>query len=309
MHNFAFNSAKEIRYGQDPVLDALLLHFMTENSLEHSIDPENAAPEQIRFIVSLDEDSFYAPCGDWMLHFLLKARLDESLRNEYADQWNLLVRTVCAAVPKGPARRRILHLCRHKFRMTLKAPILIPSRLLKRMLTIFLALSGIPDPFQETKRAMYRRAQAFLESSFYNSLVNVCPDEKRECVRISRWLARNGPIDVCILGLGRNGHIAMNEPAATLLPHAHVARLAPSSLKHSMLKGLARKPRYGLTLGMGDILGSRKILLLVSGRAKRAMFRRLVRPQITSRLPASLLWLHPDVTVLADKDAAAGPNP
>lgn len=185
MHNFAFNSAKEIRYGQDPVLDALLLHFMTENSLEHSIDPENATPEQIRFIVSLDEDSFYAPCGDWMLHFLLKARLDESLRNEYADQWNLLVRTVCAAVPKGPARRRILHLCRHKFRMTLKAPILIPSRLLKRMLTIFLALSGIPDPFQETKRAMNRRAQAFLESSFYNRLVNVCPDEKLECVRIT----------------------------------------------------------------------------------------------------------------------------
>jgi len=185
VHNFAFNSAKEIRYGQDPVLDALLLHFMTENSLEHSIDPENATPEQIRFIVSLDEDSFYAPCGDWMLHFLLKARLDESLRNEYADQWNLLVRTVCAAVPKGPARRRILHLCRHKFRMTLKAPILIPSRLLKRMLTIFLALSGIPDPFQETKRAMNRRAQAFLESSFYNRLVNVCPDEKLECVRIT----------------------------------------------------------------------------------------------------------------------------
>jgi len=53
VHNFVFTSAREIRYDQDPVLDALLLHFMTENSLEHSIDPENATPEQIRFIVSL----------------------------------------------------------------------------------------------------------------------------------------------------------------------------------------------------------------------------------------------------------------
>ncbi|MGE4265458.1 MAG: ARMT1-like domain-containing protein [Desulfovibrio sp.] len=185
MHDFVFTSANEIRYDQDPVLDALLLHFMTENSLEHSIDPENATPEQIRFIVSLDEDSFYAPCSDWMLHFLLKARLDGALLREYTDQWRVLVRTVRNAVPKGPGRRRIIQLCRYKFRMTLNAPVLIPSRLLKRMLTIFLALSGIPDPYQERKRAENLRAKAFLESPFFNRLVNVCPEEKLECARIT----------------------------------------------------------------------------------------------------------------------------
>ncbi len=185
MHDFAFDSAREIRYGTDPVLDALLLHFMTENGLEHSIDPENATPEQIRFIVSLDEDSFYAPCGDWMLHFLLKARLDDSLKREYTDQWRLLVRTVRAAMPRGPGRKRVLHLCRHKFRMTLNTPILIPSRLLKRMLTIFLALSGIPDPYQEKKRAKNLRAKAFLEGPFFNRLVNVCPEEQLACTRIT----------------------------------------------------------------------------------------------------------------------------
>lgn len=185
MPDFVFDSTREIRYGADPVLDALLLHFMTENGLEHSIDPENATPEQIRFIVSLDEDSFYAPCGDWMLHFLLKARLDDSLKREYTDQWRLLVRTVRAAMPKGPGRKRVLHLCRHKFRMTLNTPILIPSRLLKRMLTIFLALSGIPDPYQEKKRAKNRRAKAFLEGPFFNRLVNVCPEERIACTRIA----------------------------------------------------------------------------------------------------------------------------
>lgn len=185
MPDFAFDSAREIRYGKDPALDALLLHFMTENGLEHSIDPENATPEQIRFVVSLDEDAFYAPCGDWMLHFLLKARLDDSLKREYTDQWRLLVRTVRAAMPKGPGRKRVLQLCRYKFRMVLNTPILIPSRLLKRMLTIFLALSGIPDPYFEKKREKNRRAKAFLESEFFNRLINICPEDRIQCTRIT----------------------------------------------------------------------------------------------------------------------------
>jgi galactosamine-6-phosphate isomerase len=131
------------------------------------------------------------------------------------------------------------------------------------------------------------------------------PNPATECERIARWLQANGPIDLCLLGLGRNGHIAMNEPAAGLSPHPHVARLAKSSREHSMLKALPRKPRYGLTLGLGDILKSRKILLLVSGRHKRASLKRLLQPNITTRFPASFLWLHPDATVLHDRDAGA----
>jgi hypothetical protein len=115
--NFAFETARELKYGKDPVLDALLLHFMTENSLEHSIDPaKNASPEQIRFMVALDEDSFYAPCGDWMLHFLLKAKLGNDLRSEYDQQWWLLVQLIREYVTDPVLRRRILYLCRHKFR-------------------------------------------------------------------------------------------------------------------------------------------------------------------------------------------------
>ena len=67
------------------------------------------------------------------------------------------------------------------------------------------------------------------------------PDPEADCRRIGRWLAANGPIDICILGLGTNGHVAMNEPAEAITPHAHVAALAESSRKHGMLKGLAQK--------------------------------------------------------------------
>ncbi len=125
----------------------------------------------------------------------------------------------------------------------------------------------------------------------------------RECERMALWLAAHGPIDICILGLGLNGHIAMNEPGDQLLPHAHVAKLAPSSVHHPMLRGAPRPPRFGLSLGVGDILRSRKVLLLVSGRHKRAILRRVLQPRVTTQLPASLLWLHPDTTLMCDQAA------
>ena len=128
-------------------------------------------------------------------------------------------------------------------------------------------------------------------------------DPEAECGKMSRWLAANGPIDVCLLGLGKNGHVAMNEPASFLIPQAHVARLAVSSRGHSMLAGIKNKPRYGLTLGLADIMGSRKILLLVSGAAKRVILRRTLEAWISTQVPASLLRLHPHLTVLCDRDA------
>lgn len=133
------------------------------------------------------------------------------------------------------------------------------------------------------------------------------PSPQAECERMAQWLARRGPIDICILGLGLNGHIAMNEPASTLTSSIHVSKLAPGSLNHSMLRSLPRKPRYGLTLGVGDILRSRRILLLVSGEAKRRILKKVLQPEISTRLPASFLWLHPNTTVLCD-EAALGTN-
>jgi len=121
-----------------------------------------------------------------------------------------------------------------------------------------------------------------------------------ECARIGRWLAANGPIDLCVLGLGVNGHIAFNEPASFLQAGPHVARLAPASLRHSMLQESRTRPRFGLTLGMANLLQSRRILLLVSGSAKRRPLARLLEGKISPAFPASFLWLHPDVTLFFD---------
>ncbi len=130
------------------------------------------------------------------------------------------------------------------------------------------------------------------------------PNPARECERIRNWVAKNGPIDVCILGLGLNGHIAMNEPAKELEPHTHVAALTKSSQEHNMLRGLAKRPAFGFTLGMQEILCSRQILLLVSGAAKREVLKRLIEGRVDTRFPASFLWLHGNAIVLCDREVA-----
>jgi galactosamine-6-phosphate isomerase len=86
---------------------------------------------------------------------------------------------------------------------------------------------------------------------------------------------------------------------------AHVAELSETSLTHAMISASGDRPRYGLTLGMADILQSRRILLLVTGAAKREPLSRLLSGEITTSFPASLLTLHSDVLLLCD--AAARP--
>jgi len=134
-------------------------------------------------------------------------------------------------------------------------------------------------------------------------------DPEADCERVRRRLAAEGPIDLCVLGLGLNGHLAMNEPAASLKPASHIARLAEATLAHPMLAKAKSPPTYGLSLGMAEILASRQILVLVGGTKKREPLRRLLRPEITTEFPASFLWLHPKCTLLCDRDAAEGLEP
>ena len=94
-------------------------------------------------------------------------------------------------------------------------------------------------------------------------------DPQLECAKIRQLLTETGPIDLCVLGLGLNGHVGLNEPAASLQPAAHVARLTEVSLRHQMLANSRTLPSYGLTLGMAEILASSEVLLLVSGANKR----------------------------------------
>jgi galactosamine-6-phosphate isomerase len=133
------------------------------------------------------------------------------------------------------------------------------------------------------------------------------PDVNAECGRMARWLREHGPADLCVLGLGINGHLGFNEPNDHLHPHAHRTELSKESMRHSMLHQARTQPAFGLTLGMRDIMSSRNILLLVSGKSKRTQLRRLFQPEISPSFPASFLWLHPRVTVCCDEASQAPP--
>jgi galactosamine-6-phosphate isomerase len=120
-------------------------------------------------------------------------------------------------------------------------------------------------------------------------------DTDLTCQRMQDVIKQEGPFDVCILGLGKNGHIAFNEPADFLRPNFHKASLAATTIQHDPALSQGSEPAFGLCVGMAEILQSKKIIFLVTGKGKEAAFRQIMTKQITSDCPASFLWLHPNV--------------
>ncbi len=131
-----------------------------------------------------------------------------------------------------------------------------------------------------------------ISASNYISFDSQASDPDLECRRIENELETNGPIDVCVLGLGLNGHIAFNDPSDELQPNVHLAKLSVASMAHPMIKDYAEKPQHGFTLGLANILRSKTILLIVQGEHKKLIFQKLLRAKISTQLPASFLWLH-----------------
>ena len=125
-------------------------------------------------------------------------------------------------------------------------------------------------------------------------------DPELECRRIRSRLENEGPIDLCILGLGRNGHLGLNEPAPELQSKCFVASLSEESLQHPMIVSLDSKPAFGLTLGMEEILASGRIIMLVSGKEKKEVAERFLEGKVSSKLPASYLWQHSQTECLVD---------
>ncbi|MEA4857725.1 MAG: ARMT1-like domain-containing protein [Solidesulfovibrio sp.] len=170
------------RYGTDPVRDAWLLHFMTENNLEHSIAPEkNASPEQLRFMVSLAPEEIYVPCSDAMFSHLISERADPLVVAEYDGRLARIGRLIDDYVSDPYTAVKIRTLCDLKYRQALVKPTLIPSRLAKRLCTIFLTQSGLDDPHRERKRLYNRRAFSFIQGETFRTMLYACPSELPGC--------------------------------------------------------------------------------------------------------------------------------
>jgi len=133
-------------------------------------------------------------------------------------------------------------------------------------------------------------------------------DVARECARYERAIEQAGGIDLQILGLGLNGHIGFNEPASALIARTHRARLSPRTRRaNAPLFGdrVSAVPRAAISMGMATILGARRLVLIATGASKAASVQQLVEGPVTTRLPASLLQLHPRAEIWLDRDAAS----
>lgn len=133
-------------------------------------------------------------------------------------------------------------------------------------------------------------------------------DPHKECEEYEKMLAESGGIDVQILGLGVNGHIGFNEPADELISPTHVTELTESTINANarFFDSPDDVPKKAITMGVGSIMKAKKIVLLVSGKGKHDALSSILSGKITTTLPASLLNLHPDVTVICDKEAYYG---
>lgn len=133
------------------------------------------------------------------------------------------------------------------------------------------------------------------------------PNLAAECARYERAIDEAGGIDIQILGIGANGHIGFNEPAEALTAETHVAVLKAEtrSANAGLFGGDAeRVPTHALSMGMAAILHAREIVLMATGAEKAAAVAAMVDGPITTQLPASLLQVHPRVTVMLDRGAA-----
>jgi len=125
-------------------------------------------------------------------------------------------------------------------------------------------------------------------------------DADNEIQRVESYIQANSPMDICILGLGKNGHIAFNEPAPFLQAGFHKATLAESTIQHDPALSQGLEPAFGWCVGMQGILQSKKIIFLVTGKGKEAALEQILTKQISTDCPASFLWLHPNVELITD---------
>jgi len=133
-------------------------------------------------------------------------------------------------------------------------------------------------------------------------------DPVAECARYDALIDTAGGIDLMLLGIGINGHIGFNEPAVSYPMGTYKVCLTDSSINaNSRFFGSdEQQPVTALTMGVGHIFKSKKILLLISGKAKADITKKLFEGIIHTDIPACLLLLHPDVTVILDEAASNG---
>jgi glucosamine-6-phosphate deaminase len=129
-------------------------------------------------------------------------------------------------------------------------------------------------------------------------------DPNAESERYENAIREAGGIDLLIVGVGANGHIAFNEPGSAFDSRTRLVQLAPETIRNAQRHfGNEPVPASAITMGVGTILEARRILLLAAGSAKANAVERTLRGPVSASVPASALQLHSNVIVILDEAA------
>jgi glucosamine-6-phosphate deaminase len=167
-------------------------------------------------------------------------------------------------------------------------------------------LHGVPRDHPATN-ASYCARELSLPLSALHVMDSAAVDAQAECDRFRNAIERAGGLDIVVLGIGPNGHLAFNEPGSAFGSRARKVELAPSTREvyAPAFGSLEATPRFGLTLGLADLLAAREALLLASGADKAAIVARAIEGPVTPDVPASALQRHPNAAALLDPAAAS----
>ena len=130
-------------------------------------------------------------------------------------------------------------------------------------------------------------------------------DSEKACADYNEIIRSVGGIDMQLLGIGGNGHIGFNEPGAAFEKETHCVDLTESTIKANarFFESMDEVPKQAYTMGIKNIMQARKVLLIVSGEGKAEILDKVLYGPVTPQVPASILQLHNDLTVVADEAA------
>ncbi len=131
------------------------------------------------------------------------------------------------------------------------------------------------------------------------------PDTEYECARYDALIRGLGGVDLQLLGLGPNGHIGFNEPADCFTKGTHRVELTEATIRANrrFFDDEADVPRFAYTMGILDIMQAQRVVMVVSGAGKAKIVHEAFFGPVTPRVPASILQLHRNFTLVADEEA------
>lgn len=152
---------------------------------------------------------------------------------------------------------------------------------------------------------LFSKVNIKLENTFVPD--GTIEDAAEACRKYEEIIAATGGVDLQLLGLGHNGHIGFNEPAEVFPKETHCVTLAQSTIDANARFFASKEevPTQAYTMGIQTIMNAKKILLVVSGADKAEIVEKAFFGDVTPKVPASILQMHQDVTIVGDEAAFA----